>query len=140
MVAACAGHLSIVKILLDAGADPTVKCPGKGKTAAQLAQHHHHVEVVKLLRHHTPSSSSTSSNSSSNEQPALVAKCEQNTLQAPSSFECASCGPFTGSIAQHESSIAHQIKSQQTISQKAIGNYAQINRDLKGYQLLIKGT
>ena len=49
MQAALVGKTEIVKILLDAGADPTVKDTG-GRTAVDYAQDQKHDDIVQLIK------------------------------------------------------------------------------------------
>ena len=58
-VAAAAGHADIVKLLLDAGANPDLP-NGQGDTALVLAQRHGHLPVVALLDENSqPSAANT---------------------------------------------------------------------------------
>jgi hypothetical protein len=49
MQAALVGKTEIVKILLDAGADPTVKDTG-GRTAIDYAEDQKHDDIVQLIK------------------------------------------------------------------------------------------
>ena len=51
MHAAAEGHLEIVNILLDNGADPSLK-DVDGDTAESFAKRNGHIEVAKVLHEH----------------------------------------------------------------------------------------
>jgi ankyrin repeat protein len=51
-VAARSGHASIVRLLLDAGADPSIRDTEHGGDAIGWAEHFGQPEVVRLLRAH----------------------------------------------------------------------------------------
>ena len=51
-LAAMAGYAEIVRILLDAGGDPTIRDDVHGGDVAGWAEHHHHYEVVAMIREH----------------------------------------------------------------------------------------
>ena len=142
MVASCSGHFEIVKLLLESGADCSLTCH-KGKSALDLARKSRHNKVVKLFtdyinpvdveeRHTKPENSDIDNFC---EQP------QSSQEEKPEPFECSSCGLVTDSdLASHESSISHQLKSGQFSSEqtRAMGNFSHINRNFKGYQLLLK--
>lgn len=49
MIAASRGHSTIVKLLLDQGAQDLEMCPSSGKTSLQLAAQGGHVEVLQVI-------------------------------------------------------------------------------------------
>jgi ankyrin repeat protein len=44
------GHLEVVQLLIESGADPFVKAEWEGKTALEMAEIHRHPAVVEYLR------------------------------------------------------------------------------------------
>ena len=152
MCAAHAGHMTIVKYLLDQGADWLHHTDRRGNNAADLARTAGHPNIAEFIESHNR----TSSNSCSHRQlyPSTAHLDETQTMiedhihhsssnsttdQTPASFYCEICKMTvelgSSTVSKHTTSTVHQFSCQHKPNVTLYG----IPESNRGFQLLLKG-
>ncbi|XP_054712691.1 G patch domain and ankyrin repeat-containing protein 1 homolog [Uloborus diversus] len=120
MCAAMEGHYSIVKYLLDFGADLSIRNK-QGLTVFEIAERGNHLQVIDLLRNGIQVSKISD---------AVL----KNSDEAELKF-CKECSlSFKESIVSHEKSIAHLFSS----SKAQNSTFYHIPENNKGFQIMLK--
>lgn len=141
MVAATAGHVDIVAILLKAGARcDDAACFPDGQTLRQVCRKRKHYKVLKVIdrclkeekKIDVPEEQVKPTNNNNN-----------NKVNTTITFECATCKQTITDCktqAEHEASIVHQLAGQRfSRITSAMTNFAHLDRDEnRGYRLLQK--
>ena len=159
MCAAHAGHMTIVKYLLDSGADWQHHTDRRGNNAADLARAAGHTNIAEFIESHNLRTSSNlhlhkqshPSIQKVHKTPTVVENarekrchsCSSNsaTGHSASSFYCEICkmtvelGSSTMSLSKHTTSTVHQFSCQQKPKVTPYG----IRESNRGFQLLLKG-
>ena len=141
MIAACSGHLAIVRLLLEAGANVDAKST-TGETVVELATKTGHDYVVKAIDDYCKQKGK-SEKDKNDEVAEFQLQFQSNKIeQTKHQIECTDCGVLVleSDLITHKSSITHQLKVGQFSSEETrqLGSYAHVNRNFKGYQLLVK--
>ena len=153
MSAAHAGHMTIVRCLLDLGADCNHYTDRKGNNAADLARIGGHPNIAELIESHTDTCThglATHSHGHSQSHAGLdnckekrhahsISDSSTHDQSSHSSFYCDICKMTvelgTSTIHKHTTSTVHQFSCQHTPNVTPYG----IPESNRGFQLLLKG-
>lgn len=151
MCAAHAGHMTIVKYLLDQGADWLHHTDRRGNNAADLARTAGHTNIADFIESHNRTSSKQSCPSTQRLDEILTVTEDHRkkrdhsssnnltTDQYPSSFYCEICkmtvGLGSSTVSKHTTSTVHQFNCQHKPKVTPYG----IPESNRGFQLLLKG-
>lgn len=127
MMAAFAGHLKIIELLIDKGIDVSI-VDSRGNSAISLAAKQNHQAIIdllntsKLIKHYCKHMKSAST--------------ETNEIAQPFHCEICSRDIRTTSKTKHEASIDHQVKDKN--SYQFPKRHFQLNEKNPGYSLMVK--
>lgn len=121
MMAACEGHVEICCLLMELGADTTLK-DGKGNTAESLAEIKGHADVVALLQ-----------------SVIVVEDSDDDGDDNVEPFDCDVCKEriTESSRRRHDASTLHQFNLSKTSDRQQVPAYG-IPSSNKGFQLMVK--
>lgn len=143
MVAVFGGHLEVVKLLLKAGADTLAK-DSKNLSVIDHAHKSGNGHLVQLILEHRQKQKNCREKELNKTEINLNSKSankNKSLLSRPVLLECKVCGTVTDmSMDSHLLSISHQLKSKSFSSEttRSLGNFAHVNRQFVGYQMLLK--
>lgn len=125
MTAACAGSLQVVQLLVESGADTTIKDKA-GSTALSLAQKKNRTEVVAFLQ--------LKDTNSENEGDIKEIEQEQKVYNIDP-FKCEACDKVIVGMdeSSHKASVGHQLKAGPAAPRTIYG----ISETNRGFQMLL---
>ena len=152
MCAAHAGHMTIVKYLLDQGADWQHHTDRRGNNAADLARTAGHTNIAEFIESHNRTSSNLylyeRSHPLQKLHGTMIEDCREKrhhlssnsaTGQSSSSFYCEICKMTvelgSSTVSKHTTSTVHQFSCQHKPKVTPYG----IPESNRGFQLLLKG-
>ena len=154
MCAAHAGHMTIIKYLLDQGADWQHHTDRRGNNAADLARTAGHTNIAEYIESHNRTSSNLYLYEQSHplqklhETQSVIEDCREKrhhsasnsaTGQSSSSFYCEICKMTvklgSSTVSKHTTSTVHQFSCQHKPKVTLYG----IPESNRGFQLLLKG-